>query len=187
MYICLLAYSIVSALGVLAWWLSFNASSPLAIGAIAGSMAPALIAALHVGCLLYKFCKRDSIEEDHGKIAIFLGMAIPISTMIGAVLNASVIAVLPNPVVTVIILVSATTGLISTIIGFYVATSLVHCVDETAMKSAVSAILIADSTYVKISQEEEVYECITFSGEEVNKSIIFPEVEKLFSARETAV
>ncbi len=104
MYICLLAYSIVSALGILAWWLSFDTSSPLAIGAIAGSMALALIAVLHVGCLLYKFCKRDPIEEDHGKIAIFLGMAIPISTMIGAVLNASVIAVLPNPVVTVIIL-----------------------------------------------------------------------------------
>ncbi|WP_353277146.1 hypothetical protein [Wolbachia endosymbiont (group B) of Villa cingulata] len=90
MYICLLAYSIVSALGVLAWWLSFDTSSPLAIGAIAGCIAPALIAVLHVGCLLYKFCKRDPIEEDHGKIAIFLGMAIPISTMIGAVINSSV-------------------------------------------------------------------------------------------------
>ncbi|MFL3876973.1 hypothetical protein wTkk_000908 [Wolbachia endosymbiont of Trichogramma kaykai] len=34
MYICLLAYSIVSALVVLACWLSFDTSSPLAIGAL---------------------------------------------------------------------------------------------------------------------------------------------------------
>lgn len=73
MYICLLAYSIVSALGVLAWWLSFDTSSPLAIGAIAGSMAPALIAVLHVGCLLYKFCKRDPIENRSWKNSNFFG------------------------------------------------------------------------------------------------------------------
>lgn len=176
MYICLLAYSIVSALGVLACWLSFDTSSPLAMGAIAGSMALVLIAVLHVGCLLYRFCKRDPIEEDHGKIAIFLGMAIPISTMIGAVLNASVIAVLPNPVVTVIILVSAITGLIATIMGVYVATSLVHCADEAAITFAASATSITDSTFVRISQEEEVDECITS-----------PTVEKVSSVKETII
>lgn len=76
------------------------------------------------------------------------------STMIGTVLNSSVIAVLPNPVVTVIILVSAITGLIATIMGIYVATSLVHCADEAAITFAASVTLITDSIYVGISQEE---------------------------------
>ncbi|TNK93685.1 hypothetical protein OUY_04890 [Wolbachia endosymbiont of Leptopilina clavipes] len=175
MYICLLAYSIVSALGVLAWWLSFDTSSPLAIGGIAGCIAPALIAIFHVECLLYKFCKRDPIEEDHGKVANFLSLMISTSAAIGVTLAGSIAAIFPNPKIG-FTLISGMIGLIAPILGLFATVAIVHCVDETAIKSAVSAISITDSTYVKISQEEEV-----------NKSIIFPKVEKVFSARETAV
>lgn len=188
MYICLLAYSIVSALGILAWWLSFDTSSPLAIGGVVGCIAPVLLAVFHVGCLLYKFCKKDPVEGDHRKAAIFLSITIPISTMVGAVLTASVVAVLPpNPVVKVIILVSSTAAIIGMITGFSVAASLVHCADEAAITSAVSATSIAEPTYVEIFQEEKVDECITLPKEEINKSITFSTVEKLPSAKETAI
>lgn len=186
MYICLLAYSIVSALGVLSWWLSFDTSSPLAIGGIFGCITPVLLAVFHVGYLLYKFCKKDPIEEDHGKVANFLSLMISTSAAIGVTLAGSIAAIFPNPKIG-FTLISGMIGLISPILGFFATVAIVHCVDETAIKSAVSAISITDSTYVKISQEEEVDECITFPEEEVNKSIIFPKVEKVFSARETAV
>ncbi|MFL3876974.1 hypothetical protein [Wolbachia endosymbiont of Trichogramma kaykai] len=75
-----------------------------------------------------------------------------------------------------IILVSAITGLIATIMGFYVATSLVHCVDGSAITFAASATSITDSKYVGISQEEEVDECITS-----------PTVKKVSSAKETMI
>ncbi|AZU37320.1 hypothetical protein BBB02_01745 [Wolbachia endosymbiont of Bemisia tabaci] len=186
MYICLLTYSIVSALGILAWWLNFDTSSPLAIGGIAGCIAPALIAVFHVACLLYKFCKRDPVGEKHEKAAILLSITISASAIIGVILAGSIAAIFPNPKIG-FTLISGMIGLIAPILGLFATVAIVHCVDETPIKSAVSAISITDSTYVKISQEEEVYECITFPEEEVNKSIIFPKVEKVFSARETTV
>ncbi|WP_353278771.1 hypothetical protein [Wolbachia endosymbiont (group B) of Longitarsus flavicornis] len=186
MYICLLAYSIVSALGVLSWWLSFDTSSPLAIGGIAGCIAPALIAVFHVGCLLYKFCKRDPVGEKHEKAAILLSITISASAIIGITLTAGAASIFPNPIIG-FTFIGTIIGLIAPILGLFATVAIMHCVDKTAITSAVSAISITDSTYVKISQEEEVDECITFPEEEVNKSIIFPKVEKVFSARETAV
>lgn len=174
MYICLLAYSIVSALGVLAWWLSFDTSSPLAIGGIAGCIAPALIAVFHVACLLYKFCKRDPIEEDHGKVAIFLSITISASAIIGIILAAGVDSIFPNPRIG-FTLINGIIVLIAPILGIFATVAIVRCADETVITSVASATSITDSKYVEISQEE-VDECITS-----------PTVEKVFSARETAV
>lgn len=175
MYICLLAYSIVSALGVLAWWLSFDTSSPLAIGGIAGCIAQALIAVFHLGYLLYKFCKRDPVGERHEKAANFLSLMISTSAAIGVTLAGSIADIFPNSRIG-FTLINGMIGLIAPILGLFSTLAIVHDADKTAIRSAVSAISITDSTYVKISQEEEV-----------NKSIIFPKVEKFFSARETAV
>lgn len=186
MYICLLAYSIVSALGVLAWWLSLDTSSPLAIGGIAGCIAPALIAVFHVGYLLYKFCKRDPVGEKHEKAANFLSLMVSTSSSIGVILAGSIAAIFPNPRIG-FTLINGMIGLIAPILGLFPTVAIMYCTDKTAITPAVSAISITDSTYVKISHEEEVDECITFPEEEVNKSIIFPKVEKVFSARETAV
>ncbi|QCB62964.1 hypothetical protein EJB00_05335 [Wolbachia endosymbiont of Drosophila mauritiana] len=185
MYICLLAYSIVSALGVLAWWLSLDTSSPLAIGGIAGCIAPALIAVFHLGCLLYKFCKRDPVGEKHEKAANFLSLMVSTSSSIGVILAENIAAIFPNPRVG-FTLIHGMIGLIAPILGLFPTVAIMYCADKTAITPAVSAISITDSTYVKVSHEE-VDECITFPEEEVNKSIIFPKVEKVFSARETAV
>ncbi|OCA06912.1 hypothetical protein wTpre_1265 [Wolbachia endosymbiont of Trichogramma pretiosum] len=60
--------------------------------------------------------------------------------------------------------------------GVYVATSLVHCVDEAAITFAASATSITDSKYIGIFQEEEVDECITS-----------PTVEKVSSVKEKMI
>ncbi|WP_353288064.1 hypothetical protein [Wolbachia endosymbiont (group B) of Gerris lacustris] len=176
----------MSALGVLAWWLSFDISSTLPIGGIAGCIAPALIAVFHVKCLLYKFCKRDPIGEKHEKAAIILSITISASAIIGIILTAGVDSIFPNSRIGST-LINGMIGLIAPILGIFATVAIVRCADETVITSVASAISITDSTYVGISQEEEVDECITFPGEEVNKSITSPTVEKVFSARETAV
>ncbi|KLT21666.1 hypothetical protein wVul_1411 [Wolbachia endosymbiont of Armadillidium vulgare str. wVulC] len=186
MYVCLLVYSIVSVLGVLAWWLSFDTSSPLAMGGIAGSTAPVLLAILHIGCLLYKLCKRDPIGENHEKAAILLSITISASAIIGIILTAGIAAVFPNLIIG-FTLINGMIALIAPILGFFATVAIARCADETAITSVAGAISIIDSTYVKISQEEEVDKCITFPEEEVNKSITSPIVEEVFSAKETAV
>ncbi|AGJ98772.1 hypothetical protein wNo_03400 [Wolbachia endosymbiont of Drosophila simulans wNo] len=163
MYICLLAYSIVSALGVLAWWLSLDTSSPLAIGGIAGCIAPALIAVFHLGCLLYKFCKRDPVGEKHKKAANFLSLMVSTSSSIGVILAGSIAAIFPNPRVG-FTLIHGMIGLIAPILGLFPTVAIMYCADKTAITPAVSAISITDSTYVKVSHEEEVDGMYYLSG-----------------------
>ncbi|RDD35381.1 hypothetical protein Wcon_00447 [Wolbachia endosymbiont of Cylisticus convexus] len=186
MYVCLLVYSIVSVLGVLAWWLSFDTSSPLAMGGIAGSTVPVLLAILHVGCLLYKLCKRDPIGENYEKAAILLSITISVSAVIGIILTAGVAAIFPNPIIG-FTFVGMIIALIAPFLGLFATVAIARCADEIAITFAARATSITESTYVKISQEEEVDKCITFPGEEVNKSITSPTVEEVFSAKETAV
>ncbi|WP_425384334.1 hypothetical protein [Wolbachia endosymbiont (group B) of Eupithecia inturbata] len=69
--------------------LSFTALSPLVMGGIVGSIAPALIAALCARKLLYKFCKKDYIKKNEKYVPIYFGISALASAAIGVGLAAA--------------------------------------------------------------------------------------------------
>ncbi|WP_241654148.1 hypothetical protein [Wolbachia endosymbiont of Laodelphax striatellus] len=76
--------------------LSFTALSPLVMGGIVGSIAPALITALLAGRILYQFYKKDSIEKDDKDNFVFGSIITPASAAIGVGLAAAATAVFPG-------------------------------------------------------------------------------------------
>ncbi|WP_341816240.1 hypothetical protein [Wolbachia endosymbiont (group B) of Elophila nymphaeata] len=120
--------------------LSFTALSPLVMGGIVGSIAPALFTALCVGILLYKFCKKDYIKKDEKYRLIHCGISALASAAIGVGLAAATMAIFPGA--TLGMGSAALAGaIIAVIAGFLVAFGIIEPIAQKVNEYIISPIV----------------------------------------------
>ncbi|WP_264377477.1 MULTISPECIES: hypothetical protein [unclassified Wolbachia] len=123
--------------------LSFTALSPLVMGGIVGSIAPALFTALCVGILLYKFCKKDYIKKDEKYRLIHCGISALASAAIGVGLAAATMAIFPGATLGMgsAALAGAIIAPIAVIAGFLVAFGIIEPIAQKVNEYIISPIV----------------------------------------------
>lgn len=123
--------------------LSFTALSPLVMGGIVGSIAPALITALLAGCILYQFYKKDSIEKDGKDNFVLWSIVTPASAAIGVGLAAAATAIFPGAMLGMgsAALAGAIIAPIAVIAGFLVAFGIIEPIAQKVNEYIISPIV----------------------------------------------